>query len=87
MERAVEKQKDLFMCFVDFKKAFDRVKHGLMVERLSGVDWGGGYPPKRFFALPKEKNVNFFFILVKITYILGIYFLIFTTFRTSTMGR
>ena len=40
MERAVEKQKDLFMCFVDFEKAFDRVKHGLLAERLRelGVD-------------------------------------------------
>ena len=40
MEKAVEKQNDIFMCFVDFEKAFDRVKHGLMVERLRelGVD-------------------------------------------------
>ena len=40
MERAVEKQKDLFMCFVDYEKVFDRVKHGLMTERLRelGID-------------------------------------------------
>ena len=40
MERAMEKQKDLFMCFVDFEKAFDRVQHGLIVESLRelGVD-------------------------------------------------
>ena len=34
MERVVEKQKDIFMCFVDF----DRVKHGLMAERLRELD-------------------------------------------------
>ena len=40
MERALEKQKDLYMCFVDFEKAFDTVKHGQMVETLKrfGVD-------------------------------------------------
>ena len=27
MERAIEKQKDVFMCFIDYKKAFDRFKH------------------------------------------------------------
>ena len=27
IERAIEKQKDLFMCFVDFEKAFDMVRH------------------------------------------------------------
>ena len=41
MERAVEKQKDLFMCFVDFENAFDRVKHGLIVERLRELDLAG----------------------------------------------
>ena len=40
MERAIEKQKDLFICFVDFEKAFDRIQHELMMERLIalGVD-------------------------------------------------
>ena len=40
MERAIEKQKDLFICFVDFEKAFDRVRHEQMTERLMelGVD-------------------------------------------------
>ena len=26
-ERAIEMQRDLYVCFVDYKKAFDRVKH------------------------------------------------------------
>ena len=34
IERSIEKQKDLFMCFVDFEKAFDTVKHGALVETL-----------------------------------------------------
>ena len=28
MERAIENQRDLYMYFVDFEKAFDSVKHG-----------------------------------------------------------
>ena len=34
IESAFEKQIDLFMCFVDFEKAFDRVNYALLVERL-----------------------------------------------------
>ena len=37
MERAIEKQKDLYMCFVDFEKAFDRVRHELLIDRLNRV--------------------------------------------------
>lgn len=40
MERATEKQKDFNIYFVNFKKAFDTVRHEVLVERLSrlGVD-------------------------------------------------
>ena len=40
IERAIEKQRDLYMCFVDYEKAFDTVRHDLMMERLAtlGVD-------------------------------------------------
>ena len=36
----IQKQKDLYICFVDFKKAFDTVKHELLVETLRrfGID-------------------------------------------------
>ena len=37
IERVIEKQKDFFMCFVDFEKAFDRVRHEVLVERLRGL--------------------------------------------------
>ena len=37
MERAIEKQKDLYMCFVDFEKAFDRVRHELLIDRLRRI--------------------------------------------------
>lgn len=40
MERSIEKQKVLFMCLVDFEKAFDTVRHEVLVEILGrlGVD-------------------------------------------------
>ena len=40
MERLIEKQKDIYMCFVDFEKAFDTVKHNCLIETLKkyGVD-------------------------------------------------
>ena len=34
IERTIDKQKDLSMCFVNFEKALDTVKHGLLVETL-----------------------------------------------------
>lgn len=40
IERAIEKQKDLYLCFIDFEKAFDTVKHDYLIETLKryGVD-------------------------------------------------
>ena len=40
METAVEKKKDLFMCFIDFEKSFDTVRHEILMDRLReiGVD-------------------------------------------------
>ena len=40
MERAIEKQKDVYMCFVDFEKAFDTIKHTELIEMLKekGID-------------------------------------------------
>jgi len=39
-ERAIDVQKDVYICFIDYTKAFDRVKHSKMIECLSeiGVD-------------------------------------------------
>ena len=36
----MEVQKDLYACFIDYAKAFDRVKHSEMVEALArtGID-------------------------------------------------
>ena len=36
-ERAVEMQKDVYMCFIDHIKAFDRVRHGPLVEMLQSL--------------------------------------------------
>lgn len=33
-ERAIEIQKDLYLCFIDYEKAFDRVKHENLAEIL-----------------------------------------------------
>ena len=38
-ERAIEMQKDLFMCFIDYEKAFDTVKHRDLLSLLSNIDY------------------------------------------------
>ena len=39
-ERYLEKQKDVYICFIDYEKAFDRVNHGTLIEKLklAGMD-------------------------------------------------
>ena len=37
IERAIEKQEGLFMCFVDSEKAFDMVRHDVLMERLRAL--------------------------------------------------
>ena len=34
-ERALEVRKDIYICFIDYAKAFDKVKHSKMIECLS----------------------------------------------------
>ena len=36
-ERAIEVQRDLYICFVDFTKAFDKVKHKEMIKMLEKI--------------------------------------------------
>ena len=36
-ERALQMQKDVYVCFVDFEKAFDRIYHNKLVDILSKV--------------------------------------------------
>ena len=38
VERSVEKQKYVYTCFIDYSKAFDTVKHDLLVELLQSLD-------------------------------------------------
>ena len=40
-ERAVEMQKDVFMCFIDYTKAFDKVRHEQLFEELGKLDLYG----------------------------------------------
>ena len=37
-ERAVEMQKDIYMCFIDYAKAFDKVRHRELFENLDKLD-------------------------------------------------
>ena len=37
VERSVEKQKDVYTCFIDYTKAFDTVKHDSLVELLQSL--------------------------------------------------
>ena len=39
-ERYLEKQKDVYICFIDYEKAFDRVNHEKLIEKLklAGMD-------------------------------------------------
>lgn len=41
IERNVEVQKDLFMCFIDYTKAFDKVKHDGIDENVRGINIDG----------------------------------------------
>ena len=40
VERMIEKQKDVYVCFIDYSKAFDTVKHEPLIELLQslGID-------------------------------------------------
>ena len=40
-ERAIEVQKDVFACFVDYEKAFDKVKHLNLFDMLKNLDLDG----------------------------------------------
>ena len=40
-ERAIEVQKDLYFCFIDYEKAFDRVKHENLIKMLKNINIDG----------------------------------------------
>ena len=37
-QRAIEMQKDIYMCFVDYTKGFDRTEHNEMIHFLDDID-------------------------------------------------
>ena len=41
IERAIEVKKDLYVCFVDYEKAFDRVRHAHLITILEQVNING----------------------------------------------
>ena len=40
-ERSIEMQKDIYLCFIDYEKAFDRVKHEDLIAILKGIGVDG----------------------------------------------
>ena len=38
LERSLQMQRDIFLCFVDYQKAFDRVKHNKVIHLLDDFD-------------------------------------------------
>ena len=38
MERSIEKHKDVYVCFIDYSKAFDKDNHTLLVDLLQSLD-------------------------------------------------
>lgn len=41
MERAIEIQRDVFICFIDFEKAFDTVRHEPMMKMFKDTGLNG----------------------------------------------
>ena len=42
-ERAIEKQKDIYVCFIDYSKAFDTVRHEPLIDLLKAIDVDSHY--------------------------------------------
>lgn len=38
LEKMIEKQRNVFLCFIDYEKAFDKVKHEELMRMLEGLD-------------------------------------------------
>ena len=38
VERSIQKQTDVFICFIDYSNAFDTVKHATLFDLLSSLD-------------------------------------------------
>uniref|UniRef100_A0A0B7BSF4 Reverse transcriptase domain-containing protein n=2 Tax=Arion vulgaris TaxID=1028688 RepID=A0A0B7BSF4_9EUPU len=41
MERSIEMKLDLYLCFIDYAKAFDKVKHGEIISMLESINIDG----------------------------------------------
>ena len=41
IDKAVEVQKDLLLCFIDYERAFDRVRHKQLTEMLEQLEMKG----------------------------------------------
>ena len=40
-ERAIEMQRDLYVCFIDYTKVFDKVRHKNLMQILNNLDLDG----------------------------------------------
>ena len=41
IERMIEMQREVYMCFIDFEKAFDKVKHQELIDILKNINLDG----------------------------------------------
>ena len=59
MERAIEVQKDLYPCFIDYSKAFDKVKHSDLFDILLKHNCDGrGLSHKKLLLGTRSYNKN-----------------------------
>ena len=53
-ERCIEMQKDLYLCFIDYSKAFDKVRHEKLFNILEHLDIDGKDKSDQEFILGSE---------------------------------
>ena len=59
-ERCIEMQKDLYLCFIDYSKAFDKVRHKKLFNILEHLDIDG--KDLRIFHMhPQNTSLSLFF--------------------------
>ena len=50
-ERSIEMQKDIYLCFIDYTKAFDKAKHAQLLDMRQDLDRREGHTTIKKFVL------------------------------------